>query len=980
MKLRNYLKVLKFLGFINFTVLSFLFFSLLVIVLSILFSIFDYNSYIPSIFWILLIFIFFVLLFVVVLVKVKNYFILTNRNIELILFSERKFIVDTLIEYSSFELDFEYKGIYKSLNLLFKRYIITLILTFVVIIGITMFMYYSKLHGIKEFYNFFSNQVDLSYGDFISSDVPFKLLLKPRFKGDFFVYTDKFIPMVYSDHGFKIETFTSQTNVYIFCKKYGILKEVTNLTLKYLPYFSVINQNVKVFFNGIEVLNYDYIPLFDLVKGSDVFIFFDLSHNVSNVYFDSDFNLRWEHGSNSNSIVISFKAKEQGEFSFSIYDNFGRSLKIDNVKINIIDNDIPTVGIRYPEKDMRFFSSFVLEGVGDVFDRDRILDIWMEVEVSNSLTGLNKRFKVSGGENGVLFSYYGNSFNFLLDSSRFLPGDSVILKVFAKDVYGAVGFGTRKLYLLTFVEASKIMSEELDKSKRLVSEQREELEKLKYDIRRGKVDTLKLIDELRKLQSNVINFSEFSEKLNDIYSSIDKTKSLEQEFERLNRISEKLQNVLSDREFREIVDRLYKEKVFDSLKVSEKIDDISKSLTELEIEVSRLSEFRDIIKMLSQIREIEKLALEDKDLSKNSFKSRLEEFFKSEEFNKMSDEFKSSLFEKLKSIEKSLKNGKVSKDEIISMFENVDFEIFKEVMKKLSEISKRKDRFWDFYFGILYCQISLTEAKKNIDLMSLRYPNINVSIMKNEFDTISRSIKEFRLIMRDFLENFSLDYNAAKFISEISGIVREINNDFNFFTDAVSLGTSSGISQSVGVMINRISFVLSRLLDFFDSMNEGVNIQPSGVSLNEIMEMYKRISEMLRELLENVDNGKLKDLEKLLEDAISKARSIQSRDPGDGRAKDLVEKLQDILEKVRGKELLKAKEYSEKLGFNLLEYQKGMFEKGLSEKRQAERPKVYKISKPKELLDSHTKKIIDNSFIRQKYFEVINSYKKFLNE
>lgn len=909
---------------------------------------------------------------------------MTNRNIEIALFSKRKFLVDTLVDHSISDLDFDSKDFHEKLKLLSSKVYLTFFLISLAISINLLLLIQTKLSGIVEFYNFINNKVYLQHNRFISSDIPLSLTLKAQFKGEFFVYLDKLIPLTYTNDNLKIEVFTLQTNVDIFCKKYGIIKRVKRLNLEYLSNFIITKQNLKVFFKNFEVMNYDYIPFLKLVRGSKVLMFFDFSHNVSNISFSKKSSVEWKYNFKSNSIVINLTANNPIEFDLIFYDVFGRKIKIDAVRFDIITNDIPIVNIKYPERDLTFLSSFVLEGEGDVYDTDKILNLWMDVTVSNSLTGSIKKLNVFNKNGGIIFSSHDNDFRFVIDSlkSKLLPGDNLVLKVIAEDIYGGIGFGTRKIYLPTFSEVSRIFNEELDKNKNLVSELREKLAKTIYDLNKNKLNVPRLIEELKNIQNSASNLSLFSEKLSDIYNSIDRSKGLFEEFQRLNQISEKLQNILNDREFKEIMDKLYKEKSFDPSKVSKKIEDVSKVLTELEMEINRLNEFRDILKMISNLREIENLSLNNQSLNEDNLKDKLESLLKNDEFNRMSEDFKSSFVEKLKNIEKSLKEKKFSKEDIVKFFEELDFEVFKEAMKRISEISKKqKDKFWDVYFGVLKCQISLTEAKKSIDIKGMIYPNINLDNMKSEFDIVSRYVKEFRLIMRNFIKNFSLIPSTASAFLEINYHINEIDNDFNFFTDAVSSGTSHNISQSVANMVNRISFVISKLLDFLDSMNEGINLQPQSTSLSEILEMYRQISKMLKEMLENgIGNEKLNELKKLLEDTINKARELQSKNPGDSRSKDIVEKLEDMLRKIEERKLNLAYEQSKNIEFNLLEYQKGMFEKGLLEKREAERPRIYKVDKPKEIIEFSVKKKVIGKFIREKYLDIVSKYKKILNE
>lgn len=987
MKLPKILKTIKTLGRLNLLFLSFVVISVILNFFSFSLYIFDFNSYIPSVLWILLSNISLVLGSILLIIKVKRHLPITHNRIEKILFSKRRFLIDAIVEsYKKKtpinELD---EKLEKGLNLLLKNQIIfSVLLLTSVIVFMTLFISFNT-KGITEMKKFLENDVDVYYNKFISSSLPLEVKVIPKFNGDFFLYIDKVIPLAQTNGIYLGSIHTSSTNIPLFVRKYGIVKKIITLTPIYLSDLTLIDQKVEIFFKNLRISSYDHIPQIDIVRGSKIVIYLKFSHEISNV-FSKPFMFQWKYSNTSNSLVISLVPKSNMVFNVEVLDVFGRRLNIGNIDVVVKQNDIPVVSIKYPEKDLTLVSKFVLEGYGEVVDNDTIVDTWMDIIVSNSLTGIVKSSKFLRGEGKGLSFKYNGEFSFILDSikANFLPGDYIDIYVYAKDIYGAIGNNKRRIYLPTFSQIAQMMEKDLQDKKEQTLKQKDNLLQLRYDAKRGKLNPSKLSEEIETLKNFITNLSEFSEKIGEIYNQIDRTKGLSEEFEKLKNISQKLQNILNDKEFKEIVDKLSSEKTFDPEKVSRKLEDITKSITEFEMEVNRLSEFKDILKSLSQIREIEEsLKRSIDDDNQNKFQNKVDEFIKSEEFNKMSDEFRDSFLEKLKQVEKSLKDKKYNnKSDVLETFKDIDFEVFKEIMKKISQMNrKQKEKFWDIYFKVLNSQILLTKSKDNIDTLSLRYAKINKDALSNEFKVVSDIIKDFRFVMLDFLKSFSLlDPSSSEVFSEIEFSVREVENEFNFFTDAVSSGISYNISQAILKMIDKTSFVLYKLLELLDNMNEGINLSPSGVSLNEIMEMYKQISKLLSEMIEEGETGeKLSKLEELLKEAIQKAKGLESRNPGDGKAREIREKLEDILSKVKDKKLQLAYDKVKNVEFNLLEYQKGMFEKGLSEKREAEKPKEYKTIKVQSIILNNNLETIKDSFIRKRYAEVINKYKKILS-
>ncbi|MGC8870472.1 MAG: hypothetical protein ACP5PT_05225 [Brevinematia bacterium] len=327
-----------------------------------------------------------------------------------------------------------------------------------------------------------------------------------------------------------------------------------------------------------------------------------------------------------------------------------------------------------------------------------------------------------------------------------------------------------------------------------------------------------------------------------------------------------------------------------------------------------------------------------------------------------------------------MKKQETNKESLESNFKDLDFEIFKEVMKQLSELSrKQREKFWDIYFKVLSSQVSLTKSKDNIEVLSYRFPKIENEMMEKDFKNISDAIKDFKLAIKELISTFSKDPEVYEVFSEIQTEVRDVEMNFNLFTDAVSSGSSYSLILSISEIANRMSNILFKMLDLLDKMNEGINVAPSGVSLNQLIEMYKEIARMLSEMVNQGDSDRnISKLESMLKEAVQKASDLEAKNPGDGRAKQIREELEDILNKVREGKLKLALEKSKVVDFNLLEYQRGMFEKGLSEKREAERPKKYSIRRVNEFIENLKPSAMKDSYIMDKYFEIMNKYKKLI--
>ncbi|MCX8028583.1 MAG: hypothetical protein N2712_01120 [Brevinematales bacterium] len=985
MYITKLVKSAKTISILNYILISLLGVLLISLSFSILLTILDFNFIIPPIIFIILITITLAVIITLVLKQILKLLPTTNANIERLILSKRQFLIDSLIEADRKNINIltqkDEETISKSLKKLLKTQIGILLITILLLVGILGIVIKNK-NGIEELYNFLFSSPHIEYNDYISSSIPISIKLIPTYKAEFFASAENIYYLTNSNNILNTSFYTSSTNITIFARKYGIIKEIQKLTPKFISELALLNQIVEIYFNNIKLSSYDYIPTIEAVKGSKIILNLEFSHNIKDAITQP--NLREVSiNLNRNKVTLTIKPTKKFEFDIKVSDIFSRNLNLEGIQILIRTNDIPIVNIKYPEKDLILISKFILEGYGEIVDNDRIINSWMEIEISNSLIGITKKIKTPTNINGISFKYEEN-FSFVLDSTiyNFLPGDYVKVTIFAKDIYGDIGFDKRTIYLPTFSQIAKMLDKGLQETKEKISKQKENIIESRYEINKRKIDTSKLIERIQSLKELSTNLTELTEAIKNIYEQIDKTKSIKEEFEKLDKISEKLLNILNDKEFKEIVEKLSKRE-YSPQQLSTKLEDITKALTELEMQVNKIMEFKDILKSISSIREIEnKLEELSHKENNNQIDDKIKEFTKSEEFSRMSQEFKSSFLDKVKQIENAIKQKENLSKEISKILKDMDFEIYKEIMRKLSEINKKqKSKLWEVYFNILSSQYLIQKSKKEIDKVALRYPKIAVEILKDKFRDVSTAIKHFRLTLNEFLNDFSLNPELSQVYSEIEYVTRELEKEFNFFTEAISSGISFSISSSTQNIIDKISFILSKLLDLYEKMNEGMNIQQAGVNINDIMETYRQISKALKEMLENGINEKeLSEIEKLLEEAIKQAKSLEGKDNISGNAKRIREELEEILNKIKERKLELAYEKAKNTELNLLEYQRGMFERGISEKREAEKPKHYNPPKLAIIPNISDKKIsIKDPFIRKKYLEIVNKYRKIIN-
>ena len=988
------IRLIRIVGILSFIAFSVLSISLVLFVFSSLLFYLENEFFIPP-FWISLS-LNFAFLIAVSLWGIKLFRVLVPSlgTVEDKVFGERKLIVDTIIQLEKESKDPKnyirsFDEVEKKVDNLTTDYLKKfVILAFSLIIAIIFFFTYFKIVFV-DFYKFLSRDFEVSYNTFVSTDVPLKVEVSPHFKvGNVFVVVgDKVSELVRKENKFAGELVINEPKkddevltFRVLIKKYGLIWDLTNVNFNFVGTFKLLSNYVRVLYNGFEISSYDYIPDLSIVKGSEVVFEFIFSHRLSSVSVKGS-NLRFVKNLSNNVTKISVTTVVGSTVNFSFTDSMGRTFELGPVYISIRTNDIPNVSIKYPEKDIMItLPSFLLDGFGEIVDNDNIIFADAYASVSNTLTSYVRKVK------DLNFKFDGSTFTFSLDSKKegLLPGDNIIINVIARDVYGAVGVGTRIVYLPTFSQLAKMLENELKNVSNQISSTKEDVFDLKNTISDTSISEIskrtKILDKIEKLRNAISNVASSGEKLEEVLDTLDKYKALSEEVNKLKNIREKLEKIMEDKEFNEIVSKLSSKANLNYGEINKKIDDLGRALTELEMEVKKINEFKDVIKTVSKFSDIENSIMRNLGANNNQGNSeidkQLREFMNSEEFKKLSENLKSSLMDKIKALKNSM--NKKDSQGIQNTIKDINFELFKELMKSMAELqNKQRNELWDRYLEVLNSQVLLIKSKDSLDNLRLIYPRIDKFRMSNEISLVNEAFKVYRISVSKLIDSVYLDISLSEDIFEIEKLLRGIENSFYAFSSAVSSGSTYELVEILAGSINLTSFTLKKILDLSDKMREGINLSPSGVSMSELMEMYKQISSMLKDIMEGKgDSGILKELERLVRKAIEKAKSLEASRPGDGNAKEVREELEKILDEIVRGNYSSAYDMTQKLDFNTLEYQRGMFEKGISEKREAERPKSFKSERIDNIVESVKLEKLKSRYLRSKYIEVINNYRK----
>ena len=988
------IRLIKIFGILSFIAFSVLSISLVLFVFSSLLFYLGNEFFIPP-FWISLS-LTFAFLIAVSLWGIKLFRVLVPSlgTVENKVFGERKLIVDTIIQLEKESKDpknyiRDFEEIKKKVDNLTTDYLKKfVILTFSLIIATIILFDYFK-GAFFDFYKFLSRDFEVSYNTFVSTDVPLKVEVSPHFNvGNVFVVVgDKVSELVRKENKFAGELAINEPKkddevltFRVLIKKYGLIWDLTNVNVNFVGTFKLLSNYVRVLYNGFEISSYDYIPDLNIVKGSEVVFEFIFSHRLSSVSVKGS-NLGFIKNLSNNVAKISVTPVVGSTVNLSFTDSMGRTFELGPVYISIRTNDLPNVSIKYPEKDMMItLPSFLLDGFGEIIDNDDIIFADAYASVSNTLTSYVRKVK------DLNFKFDGSTFTFSLDSKKegLLPGDNVIINVIARDVYGAVGVGTRIVYLPTFSQLAKMLENELKNVSNQISSTKEDVFDLKDTISDTSISEIskrtKILDKIEKLRNAISNIASSGEKLEEVLDTLDKYKALSEEVNKLKNIRENLEKIMEDKEFHEIASKLSSKANLNYGEINKKIDDLGRALTELEMEVKKINEFKDVIKTVSKFSDIENSIMRNLEANNNQGNSeidkQLQEFMNSEEFKKLSENLKSSLMDKIKALKNSM--NKKDSQGIQNAIKDINFELFKELMKSMAELqNKQRNELWDRYLEVLNSQVLLIKSKDSLDNLRLIYPRIDKFRMSNEISLVNDAFKVYRMSVSKLIGSVYLDTSLSEDVFEIEKLLRGVEDNFYTFSSAVSSGSTYELVEILADSINLTSFTLKKILDLSDKMREGINLSPSGVSMSELMEMYKQISSMLKDIMEGKgDSGILKELERLVRKAIEKAKSLEASRPGDGNAKEVREELEKILDEIVKGNYSSAYDMTQKLDFNTLEYQRGMFEKGISEKREAERPKPFKSERIDNIVESVKLEKLRSRYLRSKYIEVINNYRK----
>ncbi len=942
-----------------------------------------FSVYIPGIIPATVISIFFLATLIYLVKYLRRKFLIKYEDFEKSFFGKKNFFIPSVIQAKKeklVEILLDQKDIIKKLVKFstIKTSISLLITLFFICLSIISWNlgnYY-----VKDLIDFLSLSHNLTYSEFFSDDIPLNVKLKPKYQIQkaFLNFSNDIVELSKHDDTFEENLYPKNisTEYRILAHKYGLLLEISKFRSMYIPEFSIVSSRVKVFFKGKEIFSQDYSGYIELVSGSEILFEFVFSRKVKSVYSPYH-NLKIY----SNVVFLKALPNKSTVIQVKVEDTFGKNLIISNL-VYVKTNSPPKIVFSSPNKDLKITSSqFSVEFAGEILDEEEIKSATVRIISTNKLTEyvkIHKSFLIPEKEN----------FNFTISSEEynFSPGDIVNIEVLAKDIYESVGKGSRVLNFPTFSELAKEWKESTEKISKDTQKDIQNITEIKKEISKNELTSNKLLEISKKLKSIASNFanSTLNESQNIIenYKYLDETLSIISEINRFENIINQLSNILTTEKISELVESFRDQKEF-ILRKSEHLDSIEKirdKLTELEFQVNRLKEFSDAISLAGDIKELGKMLKEE--IKQDKLSEKIREITKKDQFKNLASEIKNSLMEKLKMIENMKKSQKLTKESIDKIIEEMSFELFREMLKNaLNMVQNQKKITWEAYTNILNIQKGISEAKKFFSTKSIRYPRINVEISRKYTTLINQLVKDYRENVSKLLNSIVLDPSYAQIYNQLRDLFIAFEENFYMFNLAISSGITLSIYQNLDHMILTTSKTLSKILDIIDKINENMQISAGGgVSMEELIELQQKISEMLSKLLgQEVPNQEsLSKLEELIKQAISKAEELGNK-YGISEANEIKKNLEELFEKVKTRKLDESLTKSKSIENNLLEYQKGMFKKGISAKFEAEKPKPFKLEKTTVDKINYTE-LFKNSPFRKEYIEIINNYKKILEE
>lgn len=535
---------------------------------------------------------------------------------------------------------------------------------------------------------------------------------------------------------------------------------------------------------------------------------------------------------------------------------------------------------------------------------------------------------------------------YLYDSTTyggyFLPGDILQIYVVAENVFGKSSYTKISAYIPTFPELQKLLSTTIEN----LQSQIKKLEKIMEQAENAESEKV-----YKELLENV------GKNLEDIERDLKELELLAEELEKNVSTIEQLQKLVGDMK-----------KEIKNMKNTETIRDIKQMLSLMRKTLETLKNFSDIEKALKTIKEMEE-----------TIRSLISEEEKYKFLRKSLDTLKDIplvksnpvLKDKMEKLEEALG------EKNLVMVEN-NLQEIKNILEDLKKYEATKD------IGNLKKileEVYLEEAYY-LGILQDRYKNFTGEGGWESIDGLNKAIVAGIQALPFYLTKIegiiATQPILIPYMLKLRNIHQEILIQFDSYKSAILDRIKPLVIVSYrAIFENYLKFeeILLELISLLNNMEEA-QAKADIYSLDQLISLQQQLVNAMKQFLESSGEQAqklLKSIEELQKRISSIANKLFKEAGGIKEEIKAVER--DIEERRISQETF---ERAKKILQNLLEYKKGIQEKGLSEKRKAERPQPYVVKPPQPELSPHLYTIPLNlskydKEILEKYVELLKN-------
>ncbi|NPV01313.1 MAG: hypothetical protein HPY53_08015 [Brevinematales bacterium] len=788
-------------------------------------------------------------------------------------------------------------------------------------------------------------------------------------------------------------------DVTVLAEKYGIERPMTAAkligTTKLLP-----NRMSMTVVYPFKTEEYPELQDIEVWAGGKVIIGGNLTKEIKEIRFQQ--GVKAETGANGSDFRIAFYPSGTMQYSAQFVSSDGDFLQSPEFTVKTLPNTPPTLKLLYPVKDIVLGGTkWSVMSLVEAEDDQGIVRFEYHVTVTNSDPYLSAEYGMTlNGSTAVpeLPRYLKKALKFDSGQIDLLPGDVAVIDMVAVDPFGAKS--PKVTFQIISPDLSMLMEERIADQKTLkdtaqaLSNTYSEFQKdLANNNLAGANQKMKEMDkQVQKIKETAAELQEkFSGDEGAIQDIKDSMTQMKEITEKLSKQTELMKKLM---EYNQKPDAMQKDMAFDQKQIPELLKQLKAMLKNLEY-YQKFSEMLNSFKLLENTYDL----LKETDKDNDKFQKTTEAFqkqlgdMKDAQTGKMSDLSKEllteskqykmgdqSTFEKSDSLMSQMKNA------VKEMLDQAGQNQMKERMNKLQAIIEE-----------LFLDVLLIREADSIELTQLS-PGVwgDQPELVEKINALDVSTGDIGKRIDEALDGLVFKSDTQAQIAaqlenhrKVMDIILASIRDKRYDIVKMSLDINGNYLGLVSLYLMKVNAALEKQMQ---NMQQGQNGQEQQMSMkmDDLVQMQGMMSQSLQSLMQQLQqNGQMTPgMKQMMEQLASLQKEIQDNlkqmmgDTGEGivsGGQEAGKMMDDIIKGLQSYQVDQGMvEKSKQIEEKLLDSQKSLQSKGISEEREAEQAKVYQPSAPKENDQFYQEKIdlssIPNTALGDYYKKLIQKY------